>query len=78
MVVRKKGYLDQLSVQVEGKPEIYEAGEDRRHEIEGKIAAHIRGMMGIGVQVELVDMKTIARSEGKALRVIDQRPKQER
>jgi len=35
-------------------------------------------MMGIGVQVELVDMKTIARSEGKALRVIDERPKQER
>jgi phenylacetate-coenzyme A ligase PaaK-like adenylate-forming protein len=32
-------------------------------------------MMGIGVQVELVDMKTIARSEGKALRVIDERPK---
>jgi phenylacetate-CoA ligase len=78
LVVRKKGYLDQLSVQVEGKPEVYEAGKDRRHEIEGKIAAHIKGMMGIGVQVELVDMKAIARSEGKALRVIDERPKQER
>ncbi len=78
LVVRKKGYLDQLTVQVEGKPEVYEAGKDRRHEIEGKIAAHIKGMMGIGVQVELVDIKTIARSEGKALRVIDERPKQER
>jgi phenylacetate-CoA ligase len=78
LVVRKKGYLDQLSVQVEGKPEVYEAGKDRRHEIEGKIAAHIRGMMGISVQVELVDMKAIARSEGKALRVIDERPKQQR
>ena len=78
LVVRKKGYLDQLAIQVEGKPEVYKTGKDRRHEIEGKIAAHIKGMMGIGVQVELVDMKAIARSEGKALRVIDERPKQER
>jgi phenylacetate-coenzyme A ligase PaaK-like adenylate-forming protein len=34
--------------------------------------------MGISVKVELVDMKAIARSEGKALRVIDERPKQQR
>ncbi|MGW8300757.1 MAG: phenylacetate--CoA ligase family protein [Desulfobacterales bacterium] len=78
MVVSKKGYLDQLKVQVEGKKEIYEAGESRRHEIEGKIAGHIKGMMGISVGVELVDPKSIARSEGKAVRVIDERPKQER
>jgi phenylacetate-CoA ligase len=78
MVVSKKGYLDHLRVQVEGKKEVYDAGEARRHEIEGKIAAHIKGMMGIGVDVELVDLKSIARSEGKALRVIDERPKQER
>jgi phenylacetate-CoA ligase len=76
MVVSKKGYLDYLSVQVEAKKEIYEAGEDRRHEIEGKIAGHIKGMMGIGVGVELVDPKSLARSEGKAVRVIDERPKQ--
>ncbi|MEW5910767.1 MAG: hypothetical protein AB1659_13265, partial [Thermodesulfobacteriota bacterium] len=36
---------------------------------------HIRGMMGIGVKIELVAPKSITRSEGKALRVIDQRPK---
>ena len=78
LVVSKKGYLDQLRIQVEGKKEIYEAGESRRHEIEGKIAGHIKGVMGIGVGVELVDPKSIARSEGKAVRVIDERPKQER
>jgi phenylacetate-CoA ligase len=77
MVVSKKGYLDHLSVRVEGKKEIYEAGEDRRHEIEGKIAGHIKGNMGINVNVELVDAKAIARSEGKAVRVIDERPKQQ-
>jgi phenylacetate-CoA ligase len=42
LVVRKKGYLDQLVIQVEGKQEIYEAGPDRRHEVEGKITAHFK------------------------------------
>ncbi len=76
LVVRKKGYLDQLTVQVEGKKEIYEAGTKRRFEVEGKIEAHIREMMGIRVEVDVVEPKAIARSEGKALRVVDERPKQ--
>jgi phenylacetate-CoA ligase len=76
LIVRKKGYLDQLSVQVEGKKEVYEAGKEKRLEVEAKIAGHIKGMMGIGVEVELVKPKFIARSEGKALRVVDERPKQ--
>jgi phenylacetate-CoA ligase len=76
LVVRKKGYLDQLAVQVEGKKEVYEAGSEKRFEVEAKIAGHIKGMMGIGVEVNLVEPKFIARSEGKALRVVDERPKQ--
>ncbi len=76
LVVRKKGYLDQLVVRVEAKKEVYEAGEKKRMEIEGKIMAHIRGNMGISVDVNLVEPKYIARSEGKALRVVDERPKQ--
>lgn len=76
LLVRKKGYLDQLTVQIEGKKEVYEAGSEKRREIEAKIAGHIKGMMGIGIEVELVKPKFIARSEGKALRVIDERPKQ--
>ena len=76
LIVRKKGYLDQLIVQVEGKAEVYEAGKEKIAETEAKIKGHIKGMMGIGVGVELVEPKFIARSEGKALRVIDERPKQ--
>lgn len=75
LVVRKKGYLDQLIVQVEGKKEVYEAGKKKLFEIEGKIEGHIREMMGIRVEVDLVEPKFIARSEGKALRVVDERPK---
>jgi len=75
LIVRKKGYLDQLAVHVEGRKEIYEAGPGKRAEVEGKIAEHIREMVGISVTVELVEPKSIARSEGKAKRVIDERPK---
>jgi len=76
LVVRKKGYLDQLTVQVEGKKEVYDAGKEKRFEVEAKIAGHIKGSIGITVEVELVEPKFIARSEGKALRVVDERPKQ--
>ncbi len=76
LVVRKKGYLDQLIVQVEGNKDVYDAGDEKRFEVEAKITGHIRGMMGIGVEVNLVEPKFIARSEGKALRVVDERPKQ--
>jgi phenylacetate-CoA ligase len=75
LLVTKKGHLDQLSVKVEAKGEIYNAGIEKRTEIENKVSNHIRGMMGIGVKITLVAPKTIARSEGKALRVIDERPK---
>ncbi|OQY60686.1 MAG: phenylacetate--CoA ligase [Desulfobacteraceae bacterium 4572_88] len=76
LVVRKKGYLDHLTIRVEAKKEIYDAGPDKEAEIEKKIESHIRGMMGIGVRVRLVEPKLIERSEGKAKRIIDERPKE--
>ncbi len=48
---------------------------EKQAEIEKKIESHIKGMMGIGVKVRLVEPKLIARSEGKAKRIIDERPK---
>ncbi|MFO7883266.1 MAG: phenylacetate--CoA ligase [Desulfobacteraceae bacterium] len=74
LVVRKRGYLDKLSVQVEAVPGIYEKGREKRYEIEAKVMSHIRGIMGIRVSVDVVAPKSIERSEGKALRVVDKRP----
>jgi len=75
IIVQKKSHLDRLIVNVEAKEEVYQAGAEKQAEVEGKITSHIKGMMGIGVEVNLVEPKSIARSEGKALRVIDERPK---
>ena len=42
-------------------------------EREKKIVSDLKSMLGIRVDVKVVEPKTIARSEGKAVRVIDKR-----
>ena len=42
-------------------------------EKEKSLQAALRNMLGIGPAVHLVPPKTIARSEGKAVRIIDER-----
>ncbi|MDZ4164680.1 MAG: phenylacetate--CoA ligase [Smithellaceae bacterium] len=73
LVVTKKGYLDQLAVKVEAKREVYDLGPEKRKEVEKKISHHIRAILGIGVNVALVEPKSMVRSEGKAKRVSDER-----
>jgi phenylacetate-CoA ligase len=75
LVVSKKKHLDQLDVRVEGKKEVFDAGPGKVKEVETKVAEHIRGLLGMHVGIELVPPKGLKRSEGKAVRVIDQRPK---
>ncbi len=75
LIVRKKKHLDELHIRVEGKKEVFDAGPGRVTEVERKIAGHIKGLMGIGVGLELVPPKGLKRSEGKAVRVVDERPK---
>jgi phenylacetate-CoA ligase len=75
LVVRKKKHLDELLVRVEGKKEVFDAGPDRVAQVEAKIVGHIKGILGFGVSMELVEPKGLRRSEGKAVRVVDERPK---
>jgi phenylacetate-CoA ligase len=76
LVIRKKGYLDHLTVRVEARREIYDAGPEKEAEVERKIAEHLKGHIGINIRVRLVEPKLIARSEGKAKRILDERPKE--
>ena len=73
IIVKKKGYLDQLYVDVEARQETYDAGPKKIAEVEKMVESKIRGMTGIGTKIRLVPPKTITRSEGKAKRVIDER-----
>ncbi len=73
ILVYREDHLDVLEVQVEVNEKIFSDEVKRLLEIESKIKQEIQSALGVSSKVKLVEPKTIARSEGKAKRVIDQR-----
>ncbi|MBE5922215.1 MAG: phenylacetate--CoA ligase [Lachnospiraceae bacterium] len=73
IIVDRVNNTDTLDVHVEMTRELFEAGEDAIVRKTKGIVAGLRSMLGIGAKVTLVAPKTITRSEGKAVRVIDNR-----
>ncbi|MBF0999349.1 MAG: phenylacetate--CoA ligase, partial [Lachnospiraceae bacterium] len=72
-IVDRVNHSDTLEVRVEMTPEMF---VDNVGEIETRqkvLAEGLRSMLGLSAQVTLVAPKTIVRSEGKAVRVIDKR-----
>ena len=72
VLTREKG-LDQVEVQVEVTPEVFSDKIRALEALQRQIEAAIEHMLGIRVQVTLVEPRTLARSEGKAKRVSDLR-----
>lgn len=73
LIVDRENNLDVLTVMVE-VDERYFSDEIRKlDEMKKKIGAVIKQAIGVSVRVKLVEPKSIARSEGKAKRVIDNR-----
>lgn len=73
IIVDRVKNVDTFDINVEMTPEMFtdNLGEiDRRQK---ELVADLRSMLGIGAKVTLVEPKSIARSEGKAVRVIDKR-----
>jgi phenylacetate-CoA ligase len=73
IVVDRIGSLDVLDVLVEMNEKMISDEIKELEHVELKIKSEIESMLGIKVGVKLVEPKTIARSEGKAKRVIDNR-----
>jgi phenylacetate-CoA ligase len=73
LIVERIGNLDELEVQVEVSEVIF-SDEIRKLESLGRrITKELESALGVAVKVRLVEPKTIARSEGKAKRVVDNR-----
>ena len=75
LIVDRKNNTDTLEVQIEISPEMF-MGDDTVKNIEeheAKIKAAIESTLGIAAKITLVEPKTIARTEGKAVHVIDKR-----
>ncbi|MCC6144517.1 MAG: phenylacetate--CoA ligase [Candidatus Hydrogenedentes bacterium] len=75
IVLTNDGALDQLEVQVEVKPEFFSDTVGAMEALQRRIEESIERVVNIRIGVRLVEPNTIARSEGKAKRVIDQRKK---
>jgi len=73
VVDRDRGMMDQLEIWVEVSPEVFSDEVKRLEALERRIRAEMESALGISVKVKLAEPKTIARSEGKAKRVVDRR-----
>ena len=71
--VDRKNNTDTLDVYVEFPAEMFSDKVSDVQKREAALEAAMRSMLGIGAKVHLVLPKTITRSEGKAVRVIDKR-----
>lgn len=71
--VTRPEYLDELEVKVEASPELFSDEMKELDALEYKIANKIHKAIGVRVSVTLVEPESLPRSEGKAVRVIDER-----
>jgi phenylacetate-CoA ligase len=71
LVLERRGSLDELTVEVEA------AGDDALAypEIEARVKHHIKSLVGVSAAVVAKRPGEVPRSQGKAVRVRDLRPK---
>jgi phenylacetate-CoA ligase len=72
LVLERHGALDHVSLEVEALPAV--AAQDYPH-LAADAGHHIKSLVGITAEVRVMAPGTIARSQGKAVRVRDLRPK---
>jgi len=73
IVVDRVGYADTFEVQVEMTSDMFSDKVRVIEQKEAELKAALRSTLGISPKVKLVAPRSIARSEGKAVRVIDRR-----
>lgn len=74
VIDRPKDQLDTLEVWVEASPRLFQPIDTRRlDELQGRVSTELVQTLGISALVKLMGPKSIARSEGKAKRVVDKR-----
>jgi phenylacetate-CoA ligase len=71
--VTRESRLDTLTVKVEVNENVFSDEVKNLQNMERKLERNIKEMLSVSAQVKLVEPKSIQRSEGKAVRVIDKR-----
>ena len=73
LLVDRKNNTDTMELQVEVRPEYYSDEINKMLALKKKLTARLQSVLGLGVDVRLVEPRSIERSVGKAKRVIDNR-----
>ena len=73
IIVDRVNHSDTMEVMVEMTPEMFSDSMSQMAKMEKELVGALKAMLGIQAKVKLVAPKTIARSEGKAVRIIDKR-----
>lgn len=73
IIVDRVDHSDRIEILVEMTPEIFSDSLSTITEKEKNLVGALKIMLGIATKVRLVDPKSITRSEGKAVRIIDKR-----
>ena len=73
IIVDREKTSDTIEVKVEMTPELFSDKVNELSKIEKEINEALKSMIGISAIVRIVEPKSIVRSEGKAVRVIDKR-----
>lgn len=73
LVVDRKNNLDALQVQVEVRKDFFSDDMGRMLEMKKHLSDRLKSVLSISAEVKLMEPNSIARSEGKSQRVIDNR-----
>jgi Coenzyme F390 synthetase len=73
IVVERENHVDKITVLVEVMESIFFDEMKKQREVIERIKSRLASELGVGIEVKLVEEKTLERSEGKAKRVIDKR-----
>ncbi|MCW2715366.1 MAG: paaK [Frankiales bacterium] len=72
LVLTRPHRLDEMTVRVEARPD---RAADEREQLAERLRVLVKDNIGISVSCDVVEPETLKRSEGKAQRVFDQRPR---
>ena len=75
LIVDRVNNVDTLEIQVEISAEMFSDKVKNIEEQELLIKSSVESILGISAKIKIVEPRTIPRSEGKAVRVIDKRKK---
>ena len=73
IIIDRVNNLDVFEIQVEVKAEYFSDGMSQMVDIKKRIAQKIHSVLGLNPTIKLVEPRTLQRSEGKAVHVIDNR-----